>query len=244
MINFEIGKFDQIASTNAYFKKRIEQHNDINGKLIYALEQTDGKGYGSNSWHSLSGKNLLFSFGLKPDFLAAQDQFLLSMMVSLSLFNTLSDYIPSEKLSVKWPNDLFYEEKKIAGILIDHGIQGNAIEYSIIGIGLNVNEIDFPSYLPNPISMRMIQGRSYDLEEILHDFIRHFQSLYEQNMQWESMKELYLKHLFRFNKSASYRYDGDIKLGNIQDIDRYGQLVVAIDGVERTFGFKEIEFIY
>ena len=163
----KITHFNNIDSTNSYLQNLLEKGEDVVDNVVVTDFQTSGKGQGKNVWQSEDGKNLLFSIALDMSFLKAEDQFLLTQIVSVAMINVLKKYLPEENLFIKWPNDIYFNNKKIAGILIKNEIKGIMLGTSIIGIGLNVNQTSFDESLPNPISMKMITGKDYDLEEIL-----------------------------------------------------------------------------
>ena len=163
----KITRFKTLDSTNLYLQNLLNKGENIDNHIIVAEFQSSGKGQGRNVWHSEDGKNLLFSIALDMSFLKAEDQFLLTQMISASMINVLKNYLPEESLFIKWPNDIYFKDSKIAGILIKNEIKGMMLGTSIIGIGLNVNQTTFDDNLPNPISMKMITGKDYDLEEIL-----------------------------------------------------------------------------
>jgi BirA family biotin operon repressor/biotin-[acetyl-CoA-carboxylase] ligase len=163
----KITRFKTLASTNQYLQNLLNEDADIADSIVVTDFQTSGKGQGKNVWQSEDGKNLLFSIALDMSFLKAENQFLLTQMVSVAMINVLKKYLPEESLFIKWPNDIYFKDKKIAGILIKNEIKGMMMGTSIIGIGLNVNQTSFDENLPNPISMKMITGKDYDLYELL-----------------------------------------------------------------------------
>ena len=158
--------FKELDSTNAYLQRQ-QSERDICNWVVSTDEQTAGKGMGSNGWESEVGKNLTFSLAVDVSFLPAERQFLLSEAVALGLYETLIPLIPVEKLHIKWPNDIYYENRKLAGILINSTIKANMMDVSIIGIGLNVNQIQFQDWPTHPISLKQITGKEYDLQPLL-----------------------------------------------------------------------------
>ncbi|MBQ8760865.1 MAG: biotin--[Bacteroidales bacterium] len=165
----KITHFKNINSTNSYLQNLLDNGEDVIDNVVVADFQTSGKGQGKNIWQSEEGKNLLFSIALDMSFLKAEDQFLLTQIVSVSMVEVLKKYLPEESLFIKWPHDIYFNDKKIAGILIKNEIKGMMMGTSIIGIGLNVNQTSFDENLPNPISMKMITGKDYDLEILLKE---------------------------------------------------------------------------
>ena len=163
----KITRFKTLDSTNKYLQNLLEECVDIVDNVVVTEFQSSGRGQGKNVWESEAGKNLLFSLALDMSCLKAENQFLLTQMVSVTMIDVLKKYLPEESLFIKWPNDIYFNNKKIAGILIKNEIKGMMLGTSIIGIGLNVNQTSFDENLPNPISMKMITGNDYDLEAIL-----------------------------------------------------------------------------
>ena len=158
--------FASLDSTNAYLQRQ-QTECDIRNWAVSADEQTAGKGMGSNGWESEPGKNLTFSLALDVGFLPAERQFLLSEAVALGLVETLDAVLPAETLHIKWPNDIYFENRKLAGILINSTIKANKMDVSIIGIGLNVNQMQFKDWPTHPISLRLITGKEYALQPLL-----------------------------------------------------------------------------
>ena len=149
----KITRFKTLDSTNLYLQNLLNKGENIDNHIIVAEFQSSGKGQGRNVWQSEDGKNLLFSIALDISFLKADDQFLLTQMISASMINVLKNYLPEESLFIKWP-DIYFKDQKIAGILIKNEIKGMMLGTSIIDIGLNVNQTSFSESLPNPISIR------------------------------------------------------------------------------------------
>ena len=151
----KITRFKTLESTNQYLQNLLNEGIDIVDNIVVTDYQTSGKGQGKNVWESEDGKNLLFSIALDMSFLKAENQFLLTQIVSVTMINVLKKYLPEESLSIKWPNDIYFNNKKIAGILIKNEIRGMMMGTSIIGIGLNVNQTSFDDNLHNISSIML-----------------------------------------------------------------------------------------
>ena len=211
---------EQIDSTNAYLQRQ-QSECDIRDWVVSADKQTAGKGMGSNGWESEVGKNLTFSLAVDMRFLPAERQFLLSEAVPLGIIEVIEKVLsegfegidsnrttltrndipskPAEKLSIKWPNDLVYENRKLAGILINSTIKANMMDVSIIGIGLNVNQMQFQDWPTHPISLKMITGQTYDLQPLMEQIVERILIKVEQLKSNPAIIEQeYLKRLFRF----------------------------------------------
>jgi BirA family biotin operon repressor/biotin-[acetyl-CoA-carboxylase] ligase len=236
--------FEQIDSTNAFLQRK-QSRCDIRNWVISADEQTAGKGMGSNSWESEVGKNLTFSLALDMGFLPAERQFLLSEAVPLGIVEVLDKLLPTEKLSIKWPNDIYYGNRKLAGILINSTIKANMMDISIIGIGLNVNQMHFQDWPTHPISMKMITGKNYELRPLLEQLAEHIIINVEQlKADPMTIEQDYLKRLFRYRTWADYEVGGKVLRLFMTGIDPFGRLqLVDEQQTSYTFDIKEIKFV-
>ena len=236
--------FNQLDSTNAYLQRRQLEH-DIRNRVVSADEQTAGKGMGSNGWESEAGKNLTFSLAVDMGFLPAERQFLLSEAVPLGIIEVLDDFLPTEKLSIKWPNDLYYGNRKLAGILINSTIKANMMDVSIIGIGLNVNQVQFQDWPTHPISMKMITGKDYDLQPLMEHIAERIITKVEllKNSP-TAIERAYLKRLFRYQTWADYEVGENVRKLFMAGIDPFGRLMM-MDDTDNSYCFdiKEIKFI-
>ena len=241
----KITRFKTLESTNAYLQNLLNEGVDIVDNIVVTDFQTSGKGQGKNVWQSEDGKNLLFSIALDMSFLKAENQFLLTQMISVAMINVLKKYLPEESLFIKWPNDIYFNSKKIAGILIKNEIKGMMMGTSIIGIGLNVNQTSFDKNLPNPISMKMITGNDFNLETILNDICLELRAISQQSMvnsQWSTVNG-YIKHLYRYQQWTSYEHEGVVKEMMIIGYDQFGRLLLKEkNDREVVCDLKEISF--
>ena len=235
---------EQIDSTNAYLQRQ-QSERDIRGWVVSADEQTAGKGMGSNGWESEVGKNLTFSLAVGMDFLPAERQFLLSETVALGIIEVLDKVLPAENLSIKWPNDIYFENHKLAGILINSTIKANMMDVSIIGIGLNVNQMQFKDWPTHPISLKQITGKKYDLQPLLEQIAEHILIKVEQlKASPAAIEQNYLKRLYRYRTWAEYEVDGKILRLFMTGIDAFGRLLLADeDNNSYCFDIKEIRFL-
>ena len=242
----KITRFKTLDSTNQYLQNLLNEGADIADNIVVTDFQTSGKGQGKNVWQSEDGKNLLFSIALDMSFLKAEKQFFLTQMVSVAMINVLKKYLPEESLFIKWPNDIYFNDKKIAGILIKNEIKGMMMGTSIIGIGLNVNQTSFDKNLPNPISMKMITGKDYDLYELLSSISQQLSANSYQpttNSQQPTANS-YIKHLYRYQQWAFYKHEGSVKEMMIVGYDQFGRLILKEkNGHEVVCDLKEIAFV-
>ena len=233
---------EQIDSTNAYLQR---QQCDIRNWVVSADEQTTGKGMGNNGWESEVGKNLTFSLALDVSFLPAERQFLLSQAIPLGIIEVLDELLPAEKLSIKWPNDIIYENRKLAGILINSTIKTNMMDVSVIGIGLNVNQMHFQDWPTHPISLKMISGNDFELQLLLEQIAEHIIIKIEQlKSDPTSIEQDYLKRLFRYRTWADYEVGGKVLQLYMTGIDQFGRLQL-VDGQQELhqYEIKQIRFL-
>lgn len=247
-MKFTFQHIETVDSTNA-FLQRLQDTSEINGFVVSADEQTAGKGMGSNSWESAKGLNLTFSVAFDMSWLLAPEQFLLSQLVTLSMLEVIDNYLPKEQLKIKWPNDLYFDGRKLGGILINSTISGNRLGSSIVGIGLNVNQMKFKNWPTHPISMKMITGKDYDLETLLHEIVNHLGEIIEDvanELQTRTSinNNRYYTRLFRYHEWADYEVGGQILNLFMTSIDPFGRLQL-IDEAQRThcYDIKEIRFV-
>ncbi len=235
---------EQIDSTNAYLQRQ-QSECDIRNWVVSADEQTAGKGMGSNGWESEVGKNLTFSLAVDMGFLPAERQFLLSETVALGIIEALDKVLPAENLSIKWPNDIYFENRKLAGILINSTIKANMMDVSIIGIGLNVNQTQFQDWPTHPISLKQITGKKHDLQPLLEQIAEHILIKVEQlETSPAAIEQDYLKRLYRYRTWAEYKVDGKILQLFLTGIDAFGRLLLADeDNNSYCFDIKEIRFL-
>ena len=162
--------FESLASTNNEAKKHITDYDNLS--VIATIEQSAGRGQGTHTWYTTPGKNLTFTIVFNPENLPASEALYLTRITTLSLLSYLA--ARGVRARIKWPNDIWVEDKKICGILIENILEGNLVHNSIIGIGLNINESGWPEDLPNPVSLSELTGKSYDIREELEAFYKEF----------------------------------------------------------------------
>lgn len=218
--------------------------------------QTAGRGQAGNSWESEAGKNLLFSALLRYDGLLAIKQWRLSMLVAVALWETLAKYVPKEKLTIKWPNDIYWGDKKLVGILIENSLSGQYVGHSVVGIGVNVNQTEWTSNAPNPISMCQITGKVYPVEEILESWICAMKSW--ELRSTEEIETAYLQHLYRREGWHTY-VEREVStaptaiaqqgvegafLAQFIGITEQGELMLRKENnEEKIYHFKQIRFV-
>lgn len=232
----------ECTSTNQVAQQMYLHRRISEGDIVMAEYQTAGRGQRNNVWESAPGKNLTFSLLLTPGFLYISEQFFLNIFISLAIRDFLAEYLP-ENLYIKWPNDLYYAEKKICGILIESNIKNNAIQSSVIGIGINVNQEEFVH--DNAISMAQICGQTFDREELLKILAEKIEFRYQQleKGNYTLLQQNYLQHLYWMGEPHTF-WAGDYFEGTITGLNEWGQLgVMRQSNIIQYFDFKEIKFI-
>jgi len=243
IINKDIIHLKKISSTNDYLLENNKEYE--NGTVVVTESQTAGKGLGKNVWESEKGKNLTLSILLKPGNIKSDEQFNLNMSTSLAIRKFIQKFTTA-KITVKWPNDIYAGNKKIAGILIKNFLYGSSIERSIIGIGININQETFTGDAPNPISLKQLTGQDHDLNQLLNELLQQLDVYYEtlSNRYFEALNSEYYKHLYQLNEWHDYLIHDQHVKGYIQGIDEFGQLTLT-DKQGRIYvcGLKDIEFL-
>lgn len=241
---FEWIRLSSTDSTN-HFLKHYRPVSPKDMILVTTDFQTAGRGQAGNFWEAEAGKNLLFSLLLHPQAVEASRQFVLSQAMALAVCETLSGYT-GEGISIKWPNDIYWKDRKICGMLIENTLTGQRMENCIIGVGLNVNQQEFRSDAPNPVSLRQILGKEQEMVFILAEIIKRFKDCYRmiQSGNTEELAASYREHLYRREGFHPYQDQEGTFEAEIRRVEPSGHLVLAgKDGKERRYAFKEVRFL-
>ena len=244
MMKFEIIHIEETDSTNRWMKE-----NGTRNLVVVADYQTAGKGCGANTWEAERGKNLLFSVMIHPKCIQAKNQFIITQVVSVALCKTLESLLsppltpPTQEgnaISIKWPNDIYVGDKKICGVLIENRLQGRMINDTIIGIGLNVNQTEFKSDAPNPVSIKQLTGKETDRDEVLNTFLNKL----KETAQSTTIIADYKARLYRREGKHLFMTQNTTFKASIVDVKDDGRLMLQDEkGVAHLFRFKEVTFI-
>ena len=251
-MDFKIIHIDETDSTNRWLQRSLgtvpsESFGEDslgtvpNERCVVAEYQTAGRGCGKNTWESERGKNLTFSLLIHPEEIPASRQFHITEVVSVAMCDTLRQVLgPVHTVTIKWPNDIYVGNRKICGILIENRLQGTTIKESIIGIGLNVNQQEFTSNAPNPVSLYQLTGQEYDREAILNTFLQAFDKAYESKTTCFTYREM----LFMKDKDMLYKTKTTCFTARLIDVMTDGRLLlVNQEGEKLLFAFKEVQFV-
>jgi len=244
IIGSNIQFYGLLESTNTYTSECLKVSELQEGTVIYADFQTAGKGHQGNRWESENGKNLIFSIILYPSSVRPEDQFLISMAISLGISDFLQGIIPEVK--IKWPNDIYVKDDKIAGILIENTLIGDTIESSVAGIGLNINQEKFSSGIPNPVSIKLITGKESDIRACLKQLLNSLDSRYKQLLYGDRqlIRDEYISLLYRAGEWHEYSAEGKVFRGMIKGISATGNLEIERkDRSVNSYSFKEVEYL-
>jgi birA, biotin-[acetyl-CoA-carboxylase] ligase region len=235
----------EVDSTNNFLKNLLSKSKPVpEGTVIMAETQYAGRGQQNNKWHAEPGKNLTFSLLLQPHFLDIAYQFDLNRAISMGVYDTLCPLL-GNRLKIKWPNDIYYGDKKLGGILIENLLQGSQIKNAVIGIGLNINQGNFPDDAVNATSVKQILHKDYPLNDILADICNNIEAWYLNLKAGKTnfVRDTYLSRLYWFNEEKRFKAAGQEFSGIITGVKDNGLLVVKHDNIETTYNLKEIEFL-
>ena len=236
---------NETHSTNSYLRELIMREKEQpEGTVVITDYQTAGRGQKGNSWESERGKNLTFSILLHPNHIPPGKQFILSQLISIAIVGVLKKY--DRHFTIKWPNDIYWKEKKIAGMLIEVDLTGSSLSNAIIGIGININQRHFKSDAPNPVSLTQITGKEHNLSELLEKILDSIVDEYNKYTpdNEEEIRQKYMALLFRNKGVYPYLYGEEIFNASIEGIEPNGLLILKKEnGSIHTFAFKEISFV-
>lgn len=244
IIGSEICFIKELTSTNVVARERIDKSNLPEGYVIHTDYQTSGKGQAGNKWESQNGKNLLLSIILYPESVQPQDQFLISMAISLGIHDFISRY--SGNCKIKWPNDIYVCNDKIAGILIETGISGETIKSVIAGIGININQEVYPGWILNPVSLKIITGADSDREVCLKQVLSDLDARYKQLLYGnrKDIKDEYVTSLYRYKEWHRFKCNEIEFFGMIDDVSESGMLIIEDKrGAVTEYTYKEIDYL-
>lgn len=245
-IGHEIIEIDNIDSTNKYVLSLLDKNKRFDeGVVVAANTQYAGKGQDKNSWESEPGKNLTISIILQPKFLPVEKQFMLNKIISLSIYDFIKSFEINDT-SIKWPNDIYIGNKKVAGVLINNTIKGNSYDYCVVGTGININQVKFTGEAPNPVSLKQKCHKEFDLDKCLNKLCLITENWYNK-LKNEEIKEInnsYINSLYRYNKYHKYILRGKTVIAKITGISEYGKLILQTKNNEiYSCDFKEVKFV-
>jgi BirA family biotin operon repressor/biotin-[acetyl-CoA-carboxylase] ligase len=244
IIGSNIITHENLTSTNTEAALLLKKNDIPEGTVIQTEFQTAGRGQHGKRWESEKGKNLLISIILYPGSIRPEEQFLISMTISLGICDFIDRHLPGSR--VKWPNDIYIKDDKIAGILIENSLMGDTIENSVAGIGININQEKFPDEIRNPVSLRMITGRDYEIGTCVKNLLSDLDKRYKLLLYGDRriIRDEYVNRLYRLNQIHEYMAGKRIFRGRISDVSVSGILSISDEkGKILRFSYKEVDFI-
>ncbi|WP_257670183.1 biotin--[acetyl-CoA-carboxylase] ligase [Parapedobacter tibetensis] len=235
----------QVPSTNEYLKDKLSNSTPLaEGTVIMAVHQFAGRGQKGTSWHSEPGKNLTFSLLLTPTFLNPKHQFSLTVAISLAIAQWLESLLHTA-IKVKWPNDIYIGDKKIGGILIENILKGKVWKSAVVGIGINVNQVDFPeTFQEHSIAIKQILHKDSNIGELLPDLCKYIEREYFElkNGGFEGQLAMYKQYLYRLGEVHPFLIDGVSVAGVLCGVTAAGRLMIDFNGHVVDFDIKEVAF--
>jgi len=238
----------QTPSTNSWLmsyarEKRANGESVPDMYAVYTDFQSAGRGAGTNKWHSSCGRNILTSI-LFDTGLAAADQFVFNLWFATGTREFLARYVP--EVLIKWPNDMYVHDRKLAGDLTEHSVSGGRLDFTVAGIGIDVNETDFPDWIPNPTSLRLETGKRYNIDTLMEEYLSVLQERRPLLAPEHAprLREEYLSHLYRYQETHPYMVGGERIEAAIRDIDRFGRLLLEhSDGTSHAYEYKQVSYV-
>lgn len=235
----------KIDSTNSFLKQLLSNSTPLpEGTVIMAEIQSSGRGQQQQVWHAEPGKNLTISILLKPFFLPVKKQFDLTCAISIAIVSVL-EKILGKDVRIKWPNDIYFQDQKLGGVLIENTIQGAQIKNAVIGIGINVNQVCFPKIISNPVSIKQILQQDYDLKTLLYQLCASIELYYSylKAGHTDMISAEYLQKLYRVGELHRFEVNNEFILGVIAGVNPEGRLKIKSDNALREYDIKQIKFL-
>jgi len=237
-------ELSSIDSTNNYARTLIREGKGQHGMAIFTYDQTAGKGQRGKVWETEKGMNLALSLLVKPDFLTISQQFQLSVVTALACYDFFSQYA-IEDTKIKWPNDLYWQDRKAGGILIESIVsESGKWEWAIIGIGINLNQVVFPENLPNPVSLRQITGKTFEGKKCAEELAFLLSKRYDQlqTTGFEELHKNYLLHLYKKGDTVRLKKNAAAFMAKIETVTPQGELIIT-HAITEAIQFGEIEWL-
>ena len=231
-----------VDSTNIYAMQQVHARMTKHGNAFFAHEQTQGKGQRGRNWNSRKDENIILSVVFEPVSLNPASAFQLSSAVALACYRFCKVYTGDE-ISIKWPNDIYWRDRKAGGILIENLIRGNQWEFAVAGMGINVNQVNFPEELPNPVSFRQITGRVFPVMELAQELCDHLQDTWSILLSDpEVVYDAYNAALYKRGQTVKLKQENRVFEAKIEGVDTSGKLQV-LTSMPEVFNFGEVSWV-
>ena len=236
-------ELNEVDSTNNYAMRQVQAQMAGHGATWITMNQNAGKGQRGKAWNSEPGKNIMMSCVLEPVFLSIDNQFLLNITVALGCFDFFNNH--TDNVSIKWPNDIYWKDRKAGGILIENILHGKEWKYSIAGTGININQTFFPENLPNPVSLKEITGKTYDVIGLAKDLCKCL------NLRWKQLRSGkdndlfndYLSNLYKKGETVTFKKNNQLFEAVVAGVNKNGELILDTGQQTTTHAFGSIDWI-
>ena len=242
-VGFKFIELQSVDSTNNYAMAQVHAGLAISGTVFFAHDQYAGKGQRGKSWIAEPGENIMMSILLQLQFLSPNRQFELSACIALACHDFLRKYLANET-TVKWPNDLYWRDRKAGGILIENILQGNHWAYAVVGIGININQAHFPEPAKNAVSIRQVTGKTHDTVTLAKELCLFIENRYSRlpSESFNKLLEEYQAALYKINQPVQLKKEGKLFNTVIRGVDATGRLLTS-DSADGAFDFGTVEWI-
>jgi BirA family biotin operon repressor/biotin-[acetyl-CoA-carboxylase] ligase len=237
-----------VESTNNYARQQIHAGLAQHGATFFAYEQRSGKGQRGKDWKSEKDINIIMSIVIKPGSLQLGQQFMLSACVAVAIHDFFRKYAGADA-KIKWPNDLYWQDRKAGGVLIESGVGSRETgvsnwEWSIVGIGININQSVFPSDLPNPVSLKQITGNDFNVIELAKELCRYIEKYFRKLSAGDlnGIYHCYIDHLYKKNVAVKLKKGSRVFEAIIKSVSLSGKLIVQ-HTIEEEFDFGDVEWV-
>ncbi len=237
---FELSEVD---SSNNYAMRQAQAQLAVHGATWFAHFQYAGKGQRGKVWSAEPGQNIMMSIIIEPGFLSIDNQFVLNAMVAIACYDFFTGYA-IDKTSIKWPNDIFWEDRKAGGILIENSIQGNEWKFSVAGIGININQTFFPPSIKNAVSLKQITGKTFTVTALAKELCQCIEKRWRQLLagQEEELMNEYCSHLYKLNQKAVFKKQNTEFSGVVTGVNKKGELLINTE-THSTIAYGTVEWV-
>ena len=235
-------ELSDVDSSNNYAMQQVHAQMAEHGTTWFAHHQRDGKGQRGKTWKAEAGKNIIMSILIQPPTVLINNQFLLSAVVALSCYEFFNQYAFSDT-KIKWPNDLYWKDRKAGGVLIENVVNGNFWKYAVIGIGININQTEFPVELTNPVSLKQITGKTYNVVGLAKELCSLIENRWKQlQSTFGGMLEEYSSHLYKLEEQVTFRIGEVFFIATIKGVNSKGELLVD-KGEQKLVPYSSLEWV-
>lgn len=237
---------ESVGSTNDHARIKVASGDATEGAVFQALHQSHGRGQQSKLWNSATGLNALFTLVLQPEFLDLRRMSFLNFAVAVACRTAIARILPNSQVYIKWPNDIYIDDSKICGILIENALADKA-RFSLVGIGVNVNQIHFPAELHHAVSLKLASGLDFRVEQVIRAILEELEAVYTELRQHpgqQKIRETYIAYMYQLHEVLPFRHESETYLAQLVGVDPLGRIVFASDGQTSAYAHGDIEIVW